>query len=942
MPEPWYFRAVVNATELPSTRPIFGREADIAAISRALEASRFVLLLGPGGAGKTTLARALAARAGERAVPFFDLSSAATSAGVVATLSAGLGLTVGAADVEAALDQVRDAIAAQRSPFLILDNLEGIPGMSAVVTRLLSAGPPILGTSRTKLAVEGEADVEVGPLAERDAVALFLDRARRVAPEIAADSATVELVARLEGSPLAIELAAARAHVLPPSALLRRVSHWLDVLKSSAPDLPARHRSLRAVVTGSWELCTEIEQRALAMASVFRGTFDLEAAEAVLGGDAPDALESLLATSMVHRAASARGPRFALYDSVRELATEKLADAPRLRAEAEDKHAAHYHALVDLFAERARNAESTAVEIIASETENLLAAFRHAPRSALSHGAVLHRTLPADLHLAELERARGRLTTDVVATAELEIAEAKAIRRFGKVERSVEQSAIAVAAATAAKRDFLLAEAHYISCVTLYDAGRLADARACAERAIAIAESCGADATLARALDQLGFCALDEGDFALSTQCANRVIAIAREHGFRMVESFAENLHAGVYRRQGELGLAEKHLRRGVALMEEVKHPPQHMILLGNLGRVLLLAGNLSAATQTLEEALALARKWGQRKTEVAQLVNLATVFAEAGELADARARATHAEALARELQHRRIMLQATLLLGIVALLERRASDAAADFERARVVAEELGSAPGRASAAAGSAAAHAISGNIAAADDDLARTASELASLTEVDVALIDAARALVERERAHRAKASRDAAAAAAAEAEAERLIGATSERAKMSAEVRLFRRAAIGAAQAAASPAPATRGPGASGRFELVGRTGTIRADALPIDADLAFDAIERTAVVDGKTRIDLRKKPILARLLEVAISAPNEALDKERLYREVWHAEFRNVSQGAAVYKAVDRLAHLLDEDSRRFLRWDEEGRLVLTARVPALLRAPADS
>ena len=932
----------MSATTATSARQIYGRDADLTAIAGAFEVSSFVLLLGPGGAGKTTLARAFAAREGAPDVSFFDLSSTTNAAGMVASLSAGLGLTVGAADLDAAIDQVRDALAARGDHLVILDNLENIAGVADVLRRLVRVGPRLLGTSRIKLGVVGEHDLEVGPLGEEDAVALFLDRARLVAPEVDGGADTLELVRRLEGSPLAIELAAARAHVLPPRALLGRVSRRLDVLKSSAPTLPARHRSLRAVVTGSWELCSELERRALAMSAVFRGSFDLEAAEAVLGLDAPDAIEALLGASLVHRAASAIGPRFALYDGVRELALEKLQADDALRDEAERKHAAYFHALVERFAERARNAEATAVEVIAADSENLLAAFRHSPRAALAHGAVFHRTLPADLHLAELERSRDRLAHDAVATAELEIAEAKAIRRFGKVARSVEQAQLALAAASACKRDLFLAEAHYMLGVTLYDAGRLAESRAQEEEAIRLAQACGAPATLARALDQLGFCALDEGDFALATRCADREIAIAREHGFRMLESFAENLHAGVYRRRGELGLAEKHLRRGVALMEEVMHPPQHMILLGNLGRVLLLAGDLGAATETLEEALALTRRWGQRKTEVAQLVNLATVVADAGELVDARARATHAEALSRDVQHRRITLQAALLLGTLALLERRASDATDDFGRARLVAEEIGSAPGRASALAGAAAARAMLDDLDGADTDLAHAGEALASLAEVDLAWVDTARALVEIERARCARRRGDVASATAAEGEAARLLAATLQRSSTSAEVRLLRRAAVGSPQAAPAAPAASPSPGVGGPFEVVGRTGTVRAEAIPSDADLAFDAIERTAVVDAKVRVDLRKKPILARLLEVALSFPNEALDKERLYREVWHAEFRSLSQGAAVYKAVDRLAHLLHEDSRRFLRWDEEGRLVLTARSPALLRSPTES
>ena len=130
------------------------------------------------------------------------------------------------------------------------------------------------------------------------------------------------------------------------------------------------------------------------------------------------------------------------------------------------------------------------------------------------------------------------------------------------------------------------------------------------------------------------------------------------------------------------------------------------------------------------------------------------------------------------------------------------------------------------------------------------------------------------------------------------------------------------------------------GGSGTFEVVTRGGVVASSALPADADLAFDAVERRAVVDASRVVDLRKKPIAARLLEVVLGEPGARFDKARLYRDVWHGAFRTESQVAAVYKAVDRLARLLDDDPRRFLRWDEAGALVVAARSPALLRVPA--
>lgn len=896
-----------------------GREVELAALERAVGPGRFVLLLGPGGAGKTRLARRFVASRPD--VVFCDLSSARSLGDLVGVVAAELGVSLGAGGTRDSVEQVAHALAERRDAVVVLDNLESVPSAASLLGAWIDRGPPLLGTSRVRLGLPSEVDLEVGPLSQDDALALFLDRVRVAAPEMAVDAPTRVLVERLAGSPLAIELLAARAHVLSPAALLARFSSHLDLLRSTAPELPERHRSLRAVVAGSWALSGEVEQRALASASVFRGSFDLDAAEAVIGPDAADALEALLASSLVSRLGQPEGARFSLSESVREYAFERLSDDPSRLSDALRRHADHYRVLAESLSDRAYNAEPGASARLLREADNLLAAFRQDGRSALAFNTILHRVLPADGQLAELEEARARLPADEHgAHAEIELALVRAVRRQGGASRTMGHAERAEALAARSGRPGLVADAAHCMTLALFDLGRVAEAKACGARAISLAESCGATALAARSLDLLGFCALEEGDYALASRSAERVLVLAQSNGYRMLESFAENLLGSLHSRTGELAAAERHLRRGLSLVREIGHATQEAILLGNLAKVLVLRGDHAGARELVERALALSRRAGLRKTEAAHLVSLASVEADEGRLADARASAALAESIAREVGHGRQALGAALLLGAVALEERRWTDARVDFDRALSDAAALESAPGRALSLAGLAVVSALEGDGARADEAIAEARALVADAPGDARAVVEGRAAAVAAAHPDRSPARRD---------EAETLLANSAARAETSVDVRLsrrFARALVGA-PVAASPPP----------FEIVTRGGALPGAGLPADADLAFDAVERSVVVEGRAPLDLRKKPVMARLLEVVLAEPHASFDKARLYREVWHAEFRDVSQGAAVYKAVDRLARLLSDDPRRFLRWNETGALVLVAKRPALLR-----
>jgi predicted ATPase len=210
---------------------------------------------------------------------------------------------------------------------LLLDNFEQIVEAAPDVTALLSAAPHlnVIATSREPLRVSGEHGYPLPPLDSREAVALFSERARAIQAGFEANGAVSEICDRLDGLPLAIELAAARVKLLPPAKLLERLTSRLALLTGGARDLPSRHQTLRATIDWSHDLLNPEEQGLFARLSVFVGGCRLEAAEHVCGADL-DGLASLLDKSLLGERLEMEGePRYRMLETVREYAQERLA-----------------------------------------------------------------------------------------------------------------------------------------------------------------------------------------------------------------------------------------------------------------------------------------------------------------------------------------------------------------------------------------------------------------------------------------------------------------------------------------------------------------------------------------------------------------------------------------------------------------------------------------
>ncbi len=356
--------AVPRRTLPITSTSLVGRANDVEAVSALLERPdvRLVTLTGPGGIGKTRLAIAVGEAVVERLslpVTFVSLEASTTGSDVIPRMAAEAGVVL------EGTRSARDALVehlADRSEVFVLDNLEQVRGAAEEVEELLGRSPglKIIATSRVVLRLRAEHEYVVEGLpsvtedaAEPPAVHLFHDRADAVrrgirwTPENAA--AAVEICRRLDGVPLAIELAAARTRLLDPVALLGRLEAVLDALGSGPVDLPERQRTLRATVQWSVGLLTDAERRLLAVLSVFAGGWTLGSAAAISGQDEEqtlDAIDALVGHSLVAVDASNTEPRFRMLMTVREFAAELLDGEPD-HAEVRRGHAEYFAALVD-------------------------------------------------------------------------------------------------------------------------------------------------------------------------------------------------------------------------------------------------------------------------------------------------------------------------------------------------------------------------------------------------------------------------------------------------------------------------------------------------------------------------------------------------------------------------------------------------------------------
>jgi predicted ATPase/class 3 adenylate cyclase len=365
----------LKTLEVPTNLPVqltsfVGREDELSELEALLSRSRLLTLAGPGGSGKTRLGLELAGRRLENfrdGVFFIDLSTIRDPELVPSAVALALG--VREQPGRTPLDVVA-AYLAGRTVLLVLDNFEQVAGAAPTVRRILEIAPAtkLLVTSRVRLDVPGEQAFPVPPLAlpedgsdperlrENETVALFVDRARAVHPgfELSGQNAAavVEICTRLEGLPLAIELAAVQVRVLSAGELLARLDKRLAGVGAGSRAAPERQRTLRGAIEWSYDLLDPQERSLFARLSVFIGGASLPAVEAVCDvegspdGDILELLTSLVDKSLVRRGEVPEGSRFTMLETIREFAAERL-DAEGSGEEMGERHAAFFAALAE-------------------------------------------------------------------------------------------------------------------------------------------------------------------------------------------------------------------------------------------------------------------------------------------------------------------------------------------------------------------------------------------------------------------------------------------------------------------------------------------------------------------------------------------------------------------------------------------------------------------
>ncbi len=619
-------------TNLPaSLTPLIGRQKEQAAIKDLLQQDtvRLVTLTGPGGTGKTRLALQVAADLLDQfsgGAFFVDLALLTDGDVIVPAIAEALGMKeqIGRSPLDTLKNYLR-----QKHLLLLLDNFEQVMSSAPLLADLLAAAPRVkaLVTSREALHLRGEREFPVPPLptpsvgtgarrtgedyvaevSEFPAVELFVQHAVSVMPDFrltndnAADVA--EICYRLDGLPLAIELAAARIKMFPPPILLQRLvgrdgSTSIGFLTGGSRDLPSRQRTLHTTIEWSYNLLDGREQQVFRQLAAFPGGWTVNAAEVVIGGDVVDALASLIDKSLVRALPLSAGaddggirqePRFAMLGTIRAYASERLADSGE-EAEMRRRHAAYYRDLAKAAEPYLASSErDTWLEALEPEYGNLQGALRITQREYGTAPDPQDAALALDLagrlfwfwrfrHLTE-----GRRWLDMVLASDC--ADCGLIR---------------------AKALYALASLAWIQ-------GDHPAARRAAEESLTLAQEATAKTQIAHSTMVLGQVSLSEGNGEPGRALVEESVDLFRRSGDRWGLAMALQVLGVTANALGDTAAASAALEESLSLFQGMRDEWGMSLVLNGLGRVADAQGDYDAARRWYEEGLVLRRKAGDQ-----------------------------------------------------------------------------------------------------------------------------------------------------------------------------------------------------------------------------------------------------------------------------------------------------------------------------------------
>lgn len=657
--------------------PIIGRDAEREAALQLLYSygKRLVTIVGPGGIGKTSLALRIATDLGSGDDPSF-----ADGAAVVLLVSLTAARDVPLAIVEALDIQPQSnqapidtllAALRDRSLLLVLDNCEQLLGpgegelLAALIQRILAEAPGVrlLVTSRERLRLRDEHVLELGgltlpppgtgPHIERSAaVQLFVERAQRADPAFALQAgnrlAVAHICRQLEGSPLAIELAAAWVRVLTPQEIADALDRSLDLLTSTNRDTPTRHRSMRAALDHSWQLLSEDEQLVLAGLAIFPDGCDRVAAEAILGASHTSMplltlLAALIDKSLLRHEVSAGSTRYTLHALVRQYAAEQLAADHEAYAATATRHSHYYAGLL----QRAVSGRTGAVQTLerkrlTHEIDNLRAAWMWATSSG---------------DLATLRSmVRG---VWVLYEANGWILEGAAL--FDETAEALQSSPHA-----AGLRSYLLV----LQATFLGRAGRLNEVQPLIDEGMALAREHPADVDLADLSFGLGMIELTRGRITPAAALLTRAAANAQASSDHFVEIWAQLFAGMIARFQGDYATAEALYRHCLAISRQdgfVRGEAAALTYLADLARI---QSQYATAVGQLSESLRIAGSNNDRWALALALAIRGGLAIDQGEPDEGHYLLSESAAIVRELSGEHWLLGAILCyLGEAALM---------------------------------------------------------------------------------------------------------------------------------------------------------------------------------------------------------------------------------------------------------------------------------